>query len=393
MPKIQKVPERRRMVTLDNRKSYYDPLVVSIGPIHHGKEKLQEMEKFKRHLTRKFAEACYQEKEIDLDKVYDRVAEMAESGRSCYADGLTEEYDHTTFARMMFVDGCFVLQYIHSMVGAGGNPWEMKMKNEDIALVRGDLLLLENQLPFQVLQALMTCRFNYNEEGMKMINKFIRRLHPDRPYKRESGLIISSIKNLIQDCLFFPNTDPEDFHYCDYRPPAHLLELLRRRLIKCATASALSGDHHGYDWFSYPSATELRKVGIYFSPAHSSPYLSGSKVRFNSSFHYATLILPQVAIDDSCKSLFLNLVAYEACPDSPTNSEISSFLCFMDSLINNAEDVKELRSKGVVFNYLGIDQDVAELFNQISRDLNGRTRISEAPGLSLHSLLQFSSWP
>nr|GLL24519.1 hypothetical protein BC332_11812 [Ipomoea trifida] len=57
------------------------------------------------------------------------------------------------------------------------------------------------------------------------------------------------------------------------------------------------------------------------------------------------------------------------CPDSPNNSEISSFLCFMDSLINNAEDVKELRSKGVVFNYLGTDQDVAELFNQISRDL------------------------
>nr|GMC84261.1 UPF0481 protein At3g47200-like [Ipomoea batatas] len=365
-PKIQKVPERRRKITQDNHKSYYDPLVVSIGPIHHGNEELREMEKFKRHLTRKFAESCNKEKGIDMNKVYDRVAQIAESARSCYADGLTEQYDHATFARMMFVDGCFVLQYIHSMVGAGGNPGQMKMKSDDIAFVRGDLLLLENQLPFQVLQALMSCRFNENDEGMKMINKFIKRLRPDPPHKRESGWI-TSIKNLIRD-LCFPNTDPEERPvHQDSSPPAHLLELLRRRLIKCNTAALPGGSEQGGDeWFSYRSATELKKVGIHFSPAKNRCF---SEIHLNSSFHYARLILPPVTIDDSSKSLFLNLVAYEACPDSPDDFGISSFLSFMDSLIDDAEDVKELRKKGVVFNLLGSDHDVAELFNEISRDL------------------------
>ncbi|XP_031128629.1 UPF0481 protein At3g47200-like [Ipomoea triloba] len=365
-PKIQKVPERRRKITQDNHKSYYDPLVVSIGPIHHGNEELREMEKFKRHLTRKFAEACYKEKGIDLDNVYDKVAEIAESARSCYAYGLTEQYDHTTFARMMFVDGCFVLQYIHSTVG--GNTREMKMKSDDIAFVRGDLLLLENQLPFQVLQALISCRFNDNEEGMKMINKFIKRLRPDPPHKRQSGWITNT-KNLIRD-LCFPNTDPEEGPvHQDSTPPAHLLELLRRRLIKCTSATGSGGSEQakgGDEWFSYRSATELKKVGIHFSPAKNRCF---SEIRLNSSFHYARLILPPVTIDDSSKSLFLNLVAYEACPDSPDDFGISSFLSFMDSLIDDAEDVKELRKKGVVFNLLGSDHDVAELFNEISRDL------------------------
>lgn len=41
----------------------------------------------------------------------------------------------------------------------------------------------------------------------------------------------------------------------------------------------------------------------------------------------------------------------------------------MDSLIDHAEDGKELRSKGIIFNFLGSDQQVADLFNQIADNL------------------------
>ncbi len=41
----------------------------------------------------------------------------------------------------------------------------------------------------------------------------------------------------------------------------------------------------------------------------------------------------------------------------------------MDSLIDLAEDVMVLRSKGILLNFLGSDQEVANLFNAIAKIL------------------------
>ncbi|PNX67704.1 hypothetical protein L195_g063645, partial [Trifolium pratense] len=37
----------------------------------------------------------------------------------------------------------------------------------------------------------------------------------------------------------------------------------------------------------------------------------------------------------------------------------------MDSLIDHPEDVRKLRSEGILLNYLGSDKEVAKLFNII----------------------------
>ncbi|AET02547.1 DUF247 domain protein [Medicago truncatula] len=66
---------------------------------------------------------------------------------------------------------------------------------------------------------------------------------------------------------------------------------------------------------------------------------------------------------------FRNLVAYEMCPDVHYNYECCSFFSFMDSLVDNADDVKELRSAGVFQNLLGSDKELAKLFNDLGDDL------------------------
>jgi hypothetical protein len=45
----------------------------------------------------------------------------------------------------------------------------------------------------------------------------------------------------------------------------------------------------------------------------------------------------------------------------------------MDSLIDDAKDVKELRSNGIIINYLGADQKVANLFNDMGRSMTHDT--------------------
>ncbi|KAF3659081.1 hypothetical protein FXO38_12850 [Capsicum annuum] len=49
--------------------------------------------------------------------------------------------------------------------------------------------------------------------------------------------------------------------------------------------------------------------------------------------------------------------------------ELHLILPSWDSLIDQPEYVKELRSKGILLNFLGSDQEVADLFNDIARDL------------------------
>lgn len=73
-----------------------------------------------------------------------------------------------------------------------------------------------------------------------------------------------------------------------------------------------------------------------------------------------------MVIDDCTKSLLLNLMAHEACPGSAEGFWVTSYVCFLDSLIDHSEDVKELRKKGIFSNVLGSDQEVADLFNEIS---------------------------
>ncbi|WKA02806.1 hypothetical protein VitviT2T_020960 [Vitis vinifera] len=60
---------------------------------------------------------------------------------------------------------------------------------------------------------------------------------------------------------------------------------------------------------------------------------------------------------------------YEMCPDAPDDYAVTSYICFLYDLIDHADDVKELRSKHILHNLLGSDDDVAKIFNEISNDL------------------------
>ena len=46
-----------------------------------------------------------------------------------------------------------------------------------------------------------------------------------------------------------------------------------------------------------------------------------------------------------------------------------TYISFLDSLIDEAKDVKELSKAGILYNLLGSDQEVTQLFNEICTDL------------------------
>ncbi|WKA02829.1 hypothetical protein VitviT2T_020982 [Vitis vinifera] len=80
------------------------------------------------------------------------------------------------------------------------------------------------------------------------------------------------------------------------------------------------------------------------------------------------LTFPPIIIDGSTKLLFLNIVAYEMCLDGPGDHRVTSYMRFLDNLIDHANDVKELRSKHILYNGLSSDEKTVQTFNEIYTD-------------------------
>ncbi|GLT26626.1 hypothetical protein SLA2020_016810 [Shorea laevis] len=156
------------------------------------------------------------------------------------------------------------------------------------------------------------------------------------------------------------------------KEPAHLLELLRRRLIHMEDAKHEQDEKlesnlgNLKNWHTFHNIKELKDHGISCKPSQTSSVMD---ITFCPNFYKATLKLPPIKVDDYTVPKLMNLIAYEMCPDFMNDFEITSYVSFLDSLIDKAEDVKELRDAGILDNRLGSDKAVARLFNKISTNL------------------------
>ncbi|KAH7857611.1 hypothetical protein Vadar_014536 [Vaccinium darrowii] len=106
------------------------------------KSELQSVEKLKSQFAKEFM----QRSRFNLT---DFLAVLQEARKS-YAESSTDNYDDLSFGKMMFLDGCFIVQLLHWTYMEKLET--MKMKSQDIPVVERDFLLLENQLPLIVLK-------------------------------------------------------------------------------------------------------------------------------------------------------------------------------------------------------------------------------------------------
>ena len=57
------------------------------------------------------------------------------------------------------------------------------------------------------------------------------------------------------------------------------------------------------------------------------------------------------------------------CSEGPDDYAVTSYICFLGSLIDDADDVKELRSRHILCNFLGSDEEVTRIFHEIANNL------------------------
>jgi hypothetical protein len=81
---------------------------------------------------------------------------------------------------------------------------------------------------------------------------------------------------------------------------------------------------------------DLRGVGIKLK---SSATRRPTDIDFSDGWFAAKLTLPEIVVDETTTATFLNLIAYEMCPDNDNDYGVCSYVAFMDSLIDHPEDV------------------------------------------------------
>ncbi|XP_004297994.1 PREDICTED: UPF0481 protein At3g47200-like [Fragaria vesca subsp. vesca] len=193
-----------------------------------------------------------------------------------------------------------------------------------------DLLLLENQLPWFVLESLhRLIGKNQVPLTMLVLNFFSR---------------LSSMSRYCKG--YFKHTHDEEI--------LHILDLLRSAIV----VPFQKFESTEYD-NALPHATALLEAGIEFRRSSVDGIM-------NIDFKDGVLTIPQLAIEEMTEPLFRNLIAFEQCHHGREN-KVTSYALILDNLIASSKDVVFLCDKQIIHNWLSAE-DVSQLFGKLHCD-------------------------
>ncbi|XP_024963896.1 uncharacterized protein LOC112504177, partial [Cynara cardunculus var. scolymus] len=164
----------------------FKPRVVAIGPLHKEDEELQDIESHKvTYLLDLFLRLPSMPNQ-KMDECIQRVYAKVEQIRACYA-GEMKDYDDGEVAKMMVIDGCFILEFILRVRNHNHPDDDPIFYNKLVYInVAYDLVLLENQIPFFVLQDIFKCtilEFSPSSSLQSLVFSFLRPIYPfDKSY-------------------------------------------------------------------------------------------------------------------------------------------------------------------------------------------------------------------
>eukprot|EP01018_Ginkgo_biloba_P015792 Gb_20041 [translate_table: standard] len=156
----------------------YIPQIVSIGPYHHRRSELCDIEIYKLAVARRTQKRLKGQR---FESIVQEFHKLEWQIRCCYHKYL--DCSNQVLAWLMALDTCFVLEYLllcahKSNVGSDHlhplravfDPNGRRASHN--AIVR-DLMMLENQLPFFLLQKLLEMQFDSKDEAENMLKDLI----------------------------------------------------------------------------------------------------------------------------------------------------------------------------------------------------------------------------
>ena len=154
-PKICMVPTEFRELSPGS----FDPQVVSIGPLHKENKKFQDFEKRKVIYLHKFLSCLNLKPDLTFKACVQKVIDSIENIKACYDGEITNK--DAEFAKMMVIDGCFILYFFDSYSSQEESPKNPPANTYQDEFLKNmafrtrityDLLRVENQIPLFILK-------------------------------------------------------------------------------------------------------------------------------------------------------------------------------------------------------------------------------------------------
>ncbi|MBA0601247.1 hypothetical protein Gorai_004429 [Gossypium raimondii] len=229
-----------------HKEEAYIPNAFSFGPFHHGKPNLTETEKIKSKYLQCLIARSHSP-EARLKQCIDVIKEVEEEARACYAG--TIGFSHDEFVKILVLDACFIVELFRKDANLVSKDDDDPVFTMSCMLqyLFHDLILLENQIPWLVLERIFSLTASPNEA------------------KSLVGLTLQFFSN-----IFSSDEHSIEPHLFANQEIKHILDLLRKSLIL-----PYSGEdsQHCLGWQPFPSATSIKEAGIEFRRVSSSSIL------------------------------------------------------------------------------------------------------------------------
>ncbi|CAL5086441.1 unnamed protein product [Urochloa decumbens] len=250
-------------------------------------------------------------------EVYDAFVSAAADARRLY-DSSAGVGDDGEFFPMMFFDACFLVQYMLTCTASGTEKMDPALRSffdaNDNDVFR-DIMLLENQLPWRVVEAVMAFR-------PVPVAEFVASLRGERP------LVL------------------------DAPPPPHLLGLLRLHIVGRSAARPPALPETDAISFSV-STIELAEIGVRLAAHRSTTELIHMGLKKTGNL-FAELSLAPLSLDGTRASLLVSMAALELCATpsfqdaDDEDSAVCSYLLLLGMIVDREEDVHELRRRRIL---------------------------------------------
>ncbi|KAI5596212.1 hypothetical protein BDE02_03G191400, partial [Populus trichocarpa] len=355
---IYKVPERLREL---NEKAY-TPRLVSIGPIHHCNDKLKAMEDHKRMYLQEFI-ARTKEKETRL--------------RNCYEE--TNWFSSENFIKMILMDAVFVIMFLlkyncrksTEFRGSRDSIFYPPYKWFD---VRVDICLLENQLPFFILEELCglstilgnspkpTLCWNIANYVAAIVKEDGCHSPLSNDHEHHRSAWGAGIPNTLIELThgFFSNewgswAVGEYWGKIDFSEVKHLVDFLT--IYHRPTEQQ---QHEELEVLTAPSVKELHQAGVKF-------VLSPSKNLLDIKFdrNKGRLEFPRLQLEDGTEIIIRNMQAFEQC-HGMEYSYVGDYICLMGLFLGASKDVEILVENRIIDNWLLSKEEVVKLFHSLN---------------------------
>ncbi|KAM7490092.1 hypothetical protein LguiA_033013 [Lonicera macranthoides] len=257
------------------RAEIYTPRVVSIGPLHHNKKELQGMEEHKLR--------------------YMKGPSTIPTGEAFY------------------------------------------LSNEDFQF-KTDLFLIENQIPFYVLNTLFQLAFP-EDPPMKFLEDCVI-------YLCDNIIQIMDKSKLLRKVKEYLNKGHEIKHFVDLLRICHLPSALMTASKNCAKL------------ISIPNAVQLQRAGVQFLKLGSSDSL------LDITFTEDVLEIPLLVVHEYFELVMCNILVLESCHYS-MDTYIGHYVFFMQMLVDTDKDADLLIQNSIIEDWMGRSSTVAALFNKV----------------------------